>query len=60
MKTALLFLALITLTLPLLMLTSCAKDDTPVPPSQRYNTQGWNRPEPWEGGAGFGPLPQTR
>ena len=52
-------LSLLMVALPLL-LAGCESDDTPRPPGTKYNTQGWSRPEPWEGSAGYGPLPQTR
>jgi hypothetical protein len=53
-------LSFLMVALPLLLLAGCESDDTPRPPGKKYNSQGWNRPETWEGSAGYGPLPQTR
>lgn len=59
-KSLALTLSFLMIALPLLLLAGCETDDTPRPPGTKYNTQGWSRPEPWEGSAGYGPLPQTR
>ena len=53
-------LSFLMVALPLLLMVGCETDDTPKPPGPKYNTQGWSRPEAWEGSAGYGPLPQSR
>jgi hypothetical protein len=59
----------LTLLLPLLLvaaLPACEssakkKKPKPVPPSADVSGLPWNRPQSWEGGAGFGGmLPQSR